>query len=288
MILRLSVINIVGATVGLLEALVVLVDKIVLSEEQLRTLAWFFEAYACELERQASAVGKPFLLEAARLFAMPIRSAPLQESAARIRQVLSPPPPALKPGKDSLPIVTRLTLLTLLSAQAPVPTAASSISELENRAPGGRHNNDDPNYRLIASLPTVEEALCRKEPFLPTPGDRWPLLDRLFRLLREDVVSTLRDAIDALMPPSGADKTKSKRRIWKYENVELHGFEPVGQDQMCFKVSFTLPNSHPGHHATLKKKNDRIQFWQFGPARRPLRVTRLCLLRALPSRVDLS
>lgn len=100
MILRLSVINIVGATVGLLEALVVLVDKIVLSEEQLRTLAWFFEAYACELERQASAVGKPFLLEAARLFAMPIRSAPLQESAARIRQVLSPPPPALKPGMD--------------------------------------------------------------------------------------------------------------------------------------------------------------------------------------------
>ena len=76
---------------------------------------------------------------------------------------------------------------------------------MASRKPGGRHSNDHANYRLIAALPTVDEAVCKDTPFLPTPRDEWPMLDRLFRLLREDMVSALREVISTLAPEGGQE-----------------------------------------------------------------------------------
>lgn len=94
---RVKIINLVGSVPGLLEALLDLLQKASsLSEEQLCTLAWFCEAYASDPERQENPVGKKFLVDMANIFAT--RSAPLKESAARMLQVLCPPPPVLESG----------------------------------------------------------------------------------------------------------------------------------------------------------------------------------------------
>lgn len=70
--------------------------------------------------------------------------------------------------------------------------------------PGGRHSNDPTNFREISIVPTVDEALSQHRPFLPlpTPGEAFlrddpetQLLDRQFRLLREDFLAPLRDAV---------------------------------------------------------------------------------------------
>ena len=77
-----------------------------------------------------------------------------------------------------------------------------------NRGPGGRHSNDHINFREISIVPTMDELLTGEMPFLPrAPGqddgrDRGfldgdpetQLLDRHFRLLREDLISTVREA----------------------------------------------------------------------------------------------
>ena len=73
------------------------------------------------------------------------------------------------------------------------------------RGPGGRHSNDYANFRDISIVPTMDELLSAEMPFLPTaprPGVRGfladdpetELLDRHFRLLREDFIASVREA----------------------------------------------------------------------------------------------
>jgi hypothetical protein len=78
--------------------------------------------------------------------------------------------------------------------------------------PGGRHSNDHANFRHISIAPTVDEAVSPHPPFLPlpTPGEAFlgddpetQLMDRQFRLLRENLLAPLRDALAGEMelPP---------------------------------------------------------------------------------------
>ncbi|GCB25818.1 hypothetical protein AAWM_08703 [Aspergillus awamori] len=66
---------------------------------------------------------------------------------------------------------------------------------------GGRHNNDFPDFRKIAILPTSDEFSCTERPFFRRAEDIGELqghqrvttfLDTQFRLLREDMLSELR------------------------------------------------------------------------------------------------
>ena len=68
--------------------------------------------------------------------------------------------------------------------------------------PGGRHDNDFADFRRIAILPTSDEFLCAEMPFyrcadevLKTPWEKRIIahLDNQFRLLREDMLSELRE-----------------------------------------------------------------------------------------------
>ncbi|ETS04326.1 P-loop containing nucleoside triphosphate hydrolase protein [Trichoderma reesei RUT C-30] len=77
---------------------------------------------------------------------------------------------------------------------------------------GPRHNNDHANIAHIKILPTYEEIMSPREEYLPTndcsqwhiPGIRGRL-DREFRLIREDTVGQLRDAVrDAFTQIRGA------------------------------------------------------------------------------------
>ncbi len=77
-------------------------------------------------------------------------------------------------------------------------------------APGGRHDNDPPDFRQIAILPTADEIRSKEKPFYrqaeiinnAEPEHRIAMhLDNQFRLLREEMLAELRDDLqDALRP----------------------------------------------------------------------------------------
>ncbi|CAN0585074.1 unnamed protein product, partial [Ectocarpus sp. 12 AP-2014] len=75
---------------------------------------------------------------------------------------------------------------------------------------GGRHSNDHVDFRSITIVPSVDEVLCDKIPFLPTEMERdIPHLDRQFRLLRHDLVSSVVDTVTPLTTlRAGAGETK--------------------------------------------------------------------------------
>eukprot|EP00804_Cyclotella_cryptica_P021863 CCRYP_000836-RA/>CCRYP_000836-RA protein AED:0.40 eAED:0.12 QI:0/0/0/0.5/1/1/6/0/1669 len=109
--------------------------------------------------------------------------------------------------------------------------------------PGGRHDNDHSNFRDISLVPTQEELGFEGRPWLPLSNEanalvadvEEGLLDRNFRLLREDAVGTMRDNI--------ANPRASK--IWK--NARIIGascndaFHPERTSCLYFLVQFDLP-----------------------------------------------
>ncbi|OJK04769.1 hypothetical protein ASPACDRAFT_56208 [Aspergillus aculeatus ATCC 16872] len=96
-------------------------------------------------------------------------------------------------------------------------SASSTAVENADYVPGGRHDNDHADYRQIAIYPTNDE-LCRsveKKPFyrradeilrLPVEKRAAGHLDNQFRLLREDMLSEIREELQAMK------KQKKKRR----------------------------------------------------------------------------
>ena len=85
-------------------------------------------------------------------------------------------------------------------------------------AAGGRHNNDFKDFRDIAIIPTVEEFTCTKDPHLPKPlpaseaNSAARLLDRQFRLLREDMIGAAKEEQD--------DPRKLKRDLFTNARVQ--------------------------------------------------------------------
>ncbi|PKY56921.1 hypothetical protein RhiirA4_508542 [Rhizophagus irregularis] len=73
---------------------------------------------------------------------------------------------------------------------------------------GKRHNNDFSDISKISIIPTKEEILCERPPFLPTlypyslhflSDGAAKLLDTQFRLLREDLLNPIRDGLFNLL-----------------------------------------------------------------------------------------
>ena len=120
-------------------------------------------------------------------------------------------------------------------------TAVCWVSDL--KAPGGRHDNDFLNYRDIALVPTQEELSFEGMPFLPlSSGENAvildaeeSLLDRNFRLLREDAIGTMMENI--------ANPRVSK--VWN--NARIIGvsckdpFNAKRTSCLYFLVQFDLP-----------------------------------------------
>ncbi|KAI8655251.1 hypothetical protein NCS57_01273400 [Fusarium keratoplasticum] len=98
-------------------------------------------------------------------------------------------------------------------------------------SPGGRHDNDHADFRKISIYPTSDELLSTDEPYLQrladvfdTPKDtRGPTYrDWLFRLLREDMVSELREDLQTAM-----GQKKSKRKPVALSQLNLVGLNDV-------------------------------------------------------------
>ncbi|KAG5917771.1 hypothetical protein E4U42_007121 [Claviceps africana] len=95
--------------------------------------------------------------------------------------------------------------------------------------PGGRHDNDFSDYRKISVFPTSDEFASSQQSFYRTaleversaPEERTQAhLDNQFRLLREDMLSELREDVQTAL-----GRKKSHRRVQKLGNLS-----PVGID----------------------------------------------------------
>ncbi|KAF5983131.1 hypothetical protein FBULB1_3920 [Fusarium bulbicola] len=93
--------------------------------------------------------------------------------------------------------------------------------------PGGRHDNDHANFREISIYPTSDELLSADPPYLQRLGEVFdtPMETRsqnyrdwLFRLLREDMLSELREDLQVAM-----SQKKSKRRPVALGQLRLVG-----------------------------------------------------------------
>lgn len=117
--------------------------------------------------------------------------------------------------------------------------------------PGGRHDNDLKNFRDIAIPPTPEEIRC-DDPYLPfaapdgTATERASRhLGRQFRLLREDYVGAVRDAL----------KDTSKTLVFqdaRFEHVIGDKFTAPG-----LSLRFSFP---PGHAIFKMSDKKRVEF----------------------------
>ncbi|PYI09577.1 P-loop containing nucleoside triphosphate hydrolase protein [Aspergillus sclerotiicarbonarius CBS 121057] len=104
------------------------------------------------------------------------------------------------------------------------------LFKINQTPPGGRHDNDSTDICSIRILPTSEEILSPHTEYLPVKDpQQWHLagvsglLDWNFRLLRQDTVGQLRDAIHALLRPTtgGVAKAKNQLRTYAYPNVRV-------------------------------------------------------------------
>ncbi|KAG6092498.1 hypothetical protein E4U30_005346 [Claviceps sp. LM220 group G6] len=99
----------------------------------------------------------------------------------------------------------------------------------EINGPGGRHDNDFADYRKISVFPTSDEFASSQRSFYRTaldvarsaPEDRSRChLDNQFRLLREDMLSELREDVQ-----NALGKKKSHRRMQRLGNIRPVGIE---------------------------------------------------------------
>ncbi|CAJ2511696.1 Uu.00g073210.m01.CDS01 [Anthostomella pinea] len=137
---------------------------------------------------------------------------------------------------------------------------------------GPRHDNDNVDIRRISILPTVQEIQSSRTEYLP-PADprKWHigglrgLLDRHFRLLREDTVGQLRDAakfeLERLQNPRPQDGNNRREhqgaRTFVYENVTLSDLAFDAYGGMEFVLSFDQPKD-----LHSKSEDEHREWWQ--------------------------
>ncbi|KAL4921521.1 hypothetical protein BDW62DRAFT_208480 [Aspergillus aurantiobrunneus] len=152
--------------------------------------------------------------------------------------------------------VSRRYLAQLLSriengVQMPTPSQAEAVKMVQittfvphQEPPGGRHDNDYEDFALVQIMPTLDEILSARAEYLPQHDpSRWHvgglegLLDWNFRLLRENSIGLLRDAVYQLLndPSGGIPRANLYRgaRILKFHLHWNFGFQ--------FQVGFSQP-----------------------------------------------
>lgn len=112
----------------------------------------------------------------------------------------------------------------------------SSVSALvsSEHIAGGRHDNDFPDFRKIAILPTADEMACTETPFFRRVDEISQLsgnqriaahVDNQFRLLREDMLSGLRDDIQV-----ARGSKKGRRSALRLQGLSLARISCVSAD----------------------------------------------------------
>jgi hypothetical protein len=91
--------------------------------------------------------------------------------------------------------------------------------------PGGRHDNDKPDFREIAIMPTADEITSKQAPFLrksveiedaPVETRVADYLDNLFRLLREDMIYETREELQKIL-----ESKRKNQRVFPVDHLRL-------------------------------------------------------------------
>ncbi|KAG2492324.1 hypothetical protein HYH03_009275 [Edaphochlamys debaryana] len=195
----------------------------------------------------------------------------------------------------------------LVEAAAGGPGGSGVALEDLLLGPGGRHDNDHTDYRSIKIVPTSDEALSGRQPYLPRaggeagagagaapPDPQAALLDRHFRLLREDFVLPLRQTLGLLGfrqqqqatanggaeggAGAGAPVVQGRGRQGLQVSVaqaqrNVYPLAAVvgvaSRPRPAVLVAVELPMSHRA--ARMKKRKEREEYWdQYGKGTLPI------------------
>ncbi|KAK2748145.1 hypothetical protein FQN57_001269 [Myotisia sp. PD_48] len=156
---------------------------------------------------------------------------------------------------NALPTVYEMT-------QSASHKKAAAVFVTKRDPPGGRHDNDFPDICDITIMPTFQEIVCTRTEYLPVQDpQQWHiggiagLLDRNFRLLRQDTVGQLSDAIHAeMMPSNGSPGERSQVRTHVYRNIRIVDVFLSQFSGFQFLGAFQQPKS--AHGFTSKQRQD--------------------------------
>ncbi|KAL4912229.1 P-loop containing nucleoside triphosphate hydrolase protein [Aspergillus aurantiobrunneus] len=143
--------------------------------------------------------------------------------------------------------------------------------------PGGRHDNDHADFRQIAIYPTYDEFRSTEKPFyrrteeilqLPVEARIAGHLDNQFRLLREDMLSEIRDELRVHRGKKGKRRTDSLLQQLSLVNL-FNGTDkrryPCGLVISCQKGLETLTNLDTEERKTfLKTSRSYLRNHSFG------------------------
>ena len=142
------------------------------------------------------------------------------------------------------------------------------------------------------------QVLFRHPPFLPHSGEKQhlgnaeaALLDRQFRLLRENMVQPLRQTLQALdlveaIEDSGRNKhtaTMSAEEAQRdaFEVASIAGVVLKPRERACVMVAIHLPESHRA--ARMNSETERLEFWtEYGRGTLPSDAL-VCLVHCAPT-----
>ncbi|KAI9573103.1 hypothetical protein HD554DRAFT_1141974 [Boletus coccyginus] len=141
-------------------------------------------------------------------------------------------------------------------------TSSVTVYDVLN-GPGGRHDNDFADFCDIAILPTADEILCRKPPFLRATYDdeletsETPVkvyLDNTFRMLREDMLFDIREEIQAALQKGG------KHRGLRVAGVSMVGVYTGTSDRKTRWGIMLQCDSDFWQLKKVKDEEDRVKF----------------------------
>ncbi|KAK0214970.1 P-loop containing nucleoside triphosphate hydrolase protein [Armillaria fumosa] len=157
-----------------------------------------------------------------------------------------------------------------------ISVASTSLVPItkDDIGPGGRHDNDFPDFREIAILPTADELASTEAPFLRPSSDlddpcteehREALhLDNQFRLMREDMIYEMREELQISL---GKQKGKKRRGIvvdgMKMLDISLGDEDRRNKWAVVFQCSTDLPQLQKidglaKRKASLRKENAKL------------------------------
>ncbi|KAJ3119106.1 hypothetical protein HDU96_000021 [Phlyctochytrium bullatum] len=169
-------------------------------------------------------------------------------------------------------------------AARPIPPGT-----VDARSETPRHDNDFLSIASISVMPTMEEILSTHSPALPgnhffdanahwLPSGPNRLLDTHFRLLREDMLSSLRSGVNSILSALrekgaigggrykeaqansvGGDPLKSPDfDLFVYKNVSVEAFSLDARHGLCLDLVFEPPSLSGSRRRNLK------EFWEGG------------------------
>ena len=158
-------------------------------------------------------------------------------------------------------------LKTILEGNLVTEVSLCQIRDNQTETPGGRHDNDKEDFRSISIVPTCQEFLSDANPYLPlVPTDEKEytealLLDRHFRLLREDILAPSKEERD--------DPKKQQRDIFygvrpvsAESGVAIQGKNGnriVGDTDPCIMFKFEMPRWFRVN--SMKTTKEKVEYW---------------------------